>query len=212
MKTNKQPIAKVYQHGESLYLHPFAFDPSDQYNKVLWFYSSEFQPMNLDDIFGYQHFPWIRFHAKNIWLNVKYWFRFNLTSYSWVRAWESLKKGEFRRAFYNVRSAVTPYTIYSIFPSYGVELAPVRLGLPYNLYVANDLNSYSRENSPAENSYVTPSGLHILMHLDWELEKIQAGTSTLMDFQQDDLLQFEVWKRKMYEHGYEVRFMCELDT
>ena len=204
----KKPIAKIYEAGEALYLHPYAFDPTfypeSKRNKILWFYISEFEPMNLYDNVTPRKFPWIRFHLKNMWQNFKWTVTmWRSMGHSFRNAWTNFKHGNFKYALQDLKDAVFYNRYYLIYPTYGVEMAPVRLGIRHNLMVDNDVT---------ENHYFTPSNRYILFYLDWELEKVKAGTSTLSDFQQDNLLQFEVWKRKMYEHGYEIKFMCELDT
>jgi hypothetical protein len=110
----------------------------------------------------------------------------------------------------SIKYKIRPYNYYNVYPVLGMEMSPLRLGLPYSLCVDESGTDY--RNSAIEPWRVIPSSFHVLMHLDWELEKIEAGTSTLEDFQKEDIVAFEVWKRKMYESGYEVHFMFELDT
>lgn len=211
----KKPVAKIVQGGERLYLHPYAYDPKiypegENQNKTIWFYCSEFVPMNLSDVYSFDRyrFPWIQFYVRNILSNIKVSIsQLKYLGFPIKNFIGHFKRGQFGYAFGNLWRALY-FNYYLVYPTYGVEMAPIRLGLPYNLMV-QECPGYLNQT---ENSYITPSAWHILMHLDWELEKIEAGTSELSEYSQDDLLQFEVWKRKMYEHGYEIRFMCELDT
>jgi hypothetical protein len=212
MKKSTFKGVKIVKGGERLYLHPYAYDPKmypKADNKILWYRTSEFHPMGLDTIFSYREFPWVRFHLKNILDNI----RFSLSNLHIFKCaikefFIALKKGRIKSA---LRFLMPNFRYYNIYPTFGVEMFDGTLGLPYTLRLEEDDNVSSSQWSIGT-SDILPSDFHILMHLNWELEKIEAGTSSLYVDRQMTLISFEVWKRMMYEKGYEVRFMVDLDT